>query len=107
MKNFFQKKGFGVVVFALLLTAAVSILTSVFPMDPVRDLLGIITSPVRALTTGVAGWGAEVWNYAAEHERLRHLGVRFVQEPTTMGPVVTAVLDDTCGNLIQIASAAP
>jgi len=71
VKNFFQKKGFGVVVFALLLTAAVSILTSVFPMDPVRDLLGIITSPVRALTTGVAGWGAEVWNYAAEHERLQ------------------------------------
>ena len=31
------------------------------------------------------------------------MGVRFVQEPTAMGPVTTAVLDDTCGNLIQIA----
>jgi catechol 2,3-dioxygenase-like lactoylglutathione lyase family enzyme len=39
-----------------------------------------------------------------EYERLREAGVRFVQEPTDMGPVVTAVLDDTCGNLIQIAS---
>ena len=38
-----------------------------------------------------------------EYERLRGLGVRFTQEPTTMGPVTTAVLDDTCGNLIQIA----
>jgi catechol 2,3-dioxygenase-like lactoylglutathione lyase family enzyme len=38
-----------------------------------------------------------------EHERLRGLGVRFTQEPTTMGPVITAVLDDSCGNLIQIA----
>ena len=38
-----------------------------------------------------------------EFERLRDLGVRFTQEPTTMGPVTTAVLDDTCGNLIQIA----
>ena len=38
----------------------------------------------------------------AEHERLRGLGVRFTQEPTDMGPVTTAVLDDTCGNLIQI-----
>ena len=39
----------------------------------------------------------------AEHERLRGLGVRFTQEPAEMGPVITAVLDDTCGNLIQIA----
>ncbi|MFE7630136.1 VOC family protein [Kocuria sp. NPDC057446] len=39
----------------------------------------------------------------AEYERLTGLGVRFVQEPTPMGPVTTAVLDDTCGNLIQIA----
>jgi catechol 2,3-dioxygenase-like lactoylglutathione lyase family enzyme len=38
-----------------------------------------------------------------EFERLRALGVEFRQEPTTMGPVTTAVLDDTCGNLIQIA----
>jgi hypothetical protein len=25
------------------------------------------------------------------------------QQPATMGPVTTAVLDDTCGDLIQIA----
>ena len=39
----------------------------------------------------------------AEYERLRGLGVHFTQEPVDMGPVTTAVLDDTCGNLIQIA----
>jgi catechol 2,3-dioxygenase-like lactoylglutathione lyase family enzyme len=39
-----------------------------------------------------------------QYERLRDLGVRFTQEPTAMGPVTTAVLDDTCGNLIQLAS---
>ncbi|HET9519501.1 MAG TPA: VOC family protein [Candidatus Limnocylindrales bacterium] len=39
----------------------------------------------------------------AEYRRLRDLGVRFTQEPTEMGPVTTAVFDDTCGNLIQIA----
>ena len=38
----------------------------------------------------------------AEYERLRGLGVHFTQEPADMGPVTTAVLDDTCGNLIQI-----
>ena len=40
----------------------------------------------------------------AEFDRLKGLGVVFTQEPTAMGPVTTAVLDDTCGNLIQIAS---
>jgi catechol 2,3-dioxygenase-like lactoylglutathione lyase family enzyme len=39
-----------------------------------------------------------------EFERLSALGVRFTQEPAQMGPVTTAVLDDTCGNLIQIAA---
>ncbi|GJF23034.1 MULTISPECIES: VOC family protein [Streptomyces] len=42
----------------------------------------------------------------AEYERLRGLGVRFTQEPLEMGPVTTAVLDDTCGNLIQIVTQA-
>ena len=40
----------------------------------------------------------------AEYERLRSAGVRFTQAPTEMGAVTTAVLDDTCGNLIQIAT---
>jgi catechol 2,3-dioxygenase-like lactoylglutathione lyase family enzyme len=40
----------------------------------------------------------------AEHERLRALGVRFTQAPLAAGPVTTAVFDDTCGNLIQIAT---
>jgi hypothetical protein len=44
-----------------------------------------------------------VENVQGEYERLRGLGVQFTQQPTTMGPVTTAVLDDTCGNLIQIA----
>lgn len=38
----------------------------------------------------------------AEHERLQGLGVRLTQAPVDMGTVTTAVLDDTCGNLIQI-----
>ena len=41
----------------------------------------------------------------AEFQRLRGLGVQFTQEPLDMGGVTTAVFDDTCGNLIQIAKA--
>jgi catechol 2,3-dioxygenase-like lactoylglutathione lyase family enzyme len=40
----------------------------------------------------------------AEFDRLKGLGVTFTQEPAQMGPVTTAVFDDTCGNLIQIAA---
>jgi len=32
--------------------------------------------------------------------------VEFTQPPTAMGPMTTAVFDDTCGNLIQIAQQA-
>ena len=45
-----------------------------------------------------------VEDVAAEHERLVGCGVRFTQPPTDFGPVTTAVFDDTCGNLIQIAA---
>ena len=40
-----------------------------------------------------------------EHARLERQGVRFKTKPTKMGPVTVAVLDDTCGNLIQIVQA--
>jgi catechol 2,3-dioxygenase-like lactoylglutathione lyase family enzyme len=40
----------------------------------------------------------------AEFDRLKGLGVTFTQEPAAMGPVTTAVFDDTCGNLIQITA---
>ena len=52
---------------------------------------------------GIPWTSFAVDNVEAEFNRLRDLGVRFIQEPVPMGPVTTAVLDDTCGNLIQIA----
>ena len=39
----------------------------------------------------------------AEYDRLIALGETFTQPPTAMGPVIVAVLDDTCGNLLQLA----
>jgi catechol 2,3-dioxygenase-like lactoylglutathione lyase family enzyme len=52
---------------------------------------------------GIPFTSFQVQDVHAEVERLRGLGVTFTQEPVRMGPVTTAVLDDTCGNLIQIA----
>ncbi|MGV9825451.1 VOC family protein [Gordonia sp. NPDC003429] len=55
---------------------------------------------------GIPAASFAVDDVAAAHGRLVADGVRFTQEPTPMGPVVTAVLDDTCGNLIQLTSPA-
>jgi catechol 2,3-dioxygenase-like lactoylglutathione lyase family enzyme len=58
----------------------------------------------RALATdGIPCTSFGVEDVQAEYKRLQAAGVRFTQPPVNMGPVTTAVLDDTCGNLIQIA----
>ncbi|MBE1534548.1 VOC family protein [Actinomadura algeriensis] len=51
---------------------------------------------------GIPATAFSVDDVRAESERLRGLGVRFTQEPVDMGPVTTAVFEDTCGNLLQI-----
>jgi catechol 2,3-dioxygenase-like lactoylglutathione lyase family enzyme len=54
---------------------------------------------------GIPATSFAVKDVQAEFQRLRDLGVQFTQEPADMGAVTTAVFDDTCGNLIQIAKA--
>lgn len=58
------------------------------------------------LEDGVPYTSFAVDDVTAVHRELEANGVRFVQAPTAMGPVITAVLDDTCGNLIQLTSPA-
>jgi catechol 2,3-dioxygenase-like lactoylglutathione lyase family enzyme len=86
-------------------------LTVVSPQDP--DGVELVLEPdehpaVRPFKEALVGDGIPFTSFAvddvrAEFERMRTLGVRFTQEPAEMGPVTTAVFDDTCGNLIQIA----
>jgi catechol 2,3-dioxygenase-like lactoylglutathione lyase family enzyme len=56
------------------------------------------------VTDGIPFTSFSVDDVQAEYGRLTAAGVRFTQPPTQMGPVTTAVFDDTCGNLIQLAS---
>jgi catechol 2,3-dioxygenase-like lactoylglutathione lyase family enzyme len=51
---------------------------------------------------GIPYTGFQVNDIQAEYERLRGLGVEFTMEPTHMGTTTIAILDDTCGNLIQL-----
>ena len=56
---------------------------------------------------GIPSTSFAVDDVEAEHERLVASGVQFVQPPTDLGTVVTAIFDDTCGNLIQIMAEKP
>jgi catechol 2,3-dioxygenase-like lactoylglutathione lyase family enzyme len=51
---------------------------------------------------GIPATSFQVDDLDAEFARLRALGVVFTLEPMDAGPVRMAVLDDTCGNLIQL-----
>ena len=87
-------------------------LTVVAPDDP--DGVQLLLEPdqhpaARAVKAALVADGIPFTSFAVddvqqEYERLRALGVTFTQPPTVMGPVTTAVLDDTCGNLIQLAA---
>jgi Lactoylglutathione lyase and related lyases len=77
--------------------------------DGVELLLEPADHPaVKPYREALVGDGIPLASFAvsdinSEFTRLKGLGVRFVQDCVEMGPVTTAVFDDTCGNLIQIA----
>lgn len=56
---------------------------------------------------GIPFTAFQVNDVQAEYGRLKELGVQFTMEPTNMGMTTAAVLDDTCGNLIQIYQVMP
>ena len=86
-------------------------LTVVSPEDP--DGVELVLEPdehpaAKPFKAALVGDGIPFTSFAVddvgkEFKRLSRLGVRFTQGPVQMGPVITAVFDDTCGNLIQIA----
>jgi len=87
-------------------------LTLVSPSDP--DGVELLLEPsghpavppfkAALVNDGIPFTSFGVDDVRAEYERLRAAGVTFTQPPVDMGPVTTAVFDDTCGNLIQIAA---
>ena len=86
-------------------------LTVVSPEDP--DGVELVLEPdehpaakpfKRALVEdGIPFTSFGVKDVNAEYQRLVAAGVCFTQPPVEMGPVISAVFDDTCGNLIQMA----
>ncbi len=89
-------------------------LTVVSPAEPdgVELLLEPDDNPVaKAYMAGLSEQGIPAASFMVDdvdavHATLVDQGVTFVQPPTAGGPVRMAVLDDTCGNLIQLVSPA-
>ncbi|WP_322409348.1 VOC family protein [Microbacterium invictum] len=80
--------------------------------DGVELLLEPDENPAaREYTRALAEQGIPAASFAvddvdAAYGELVSAGVTFVQAPAAGGPVRTAVLDDTCGNLVQLVSPA-
>lgn len=51
---------------------------------------------------GIPFTAFQVDDIQKEYDRLKKLGTEFTMEPTNMGTTTVAILNDTCGNLIQL-----
>ena len=84
--------------------------TSAEDMDGVELVLEPNENPAaKAYQEALFKQGIRATNFIVadiqkEYERLKKLGVKFTMQPTKLPgtPSTIAVLDDTCGNLIQI-----
>jgi predicted enzyme related to lactoylglutathione lyase len=85
-------------------------LTVVSPVDP--DGVELVLEPndnpaARSFQEAIFQGGMpaavfQVDDIHKQYERITALGGVFTSAPAPMGPVTTALLDDTCGNLVQL-----
>ena len=73
LKDFFRRNGIWVVVAALLLTAALSLGSALFPnlTSPLSNVIGIVASPFQKATTSFTGWVESLYDYAFRYQELQ------------------------------------
>ncbi|HLF88386.1 MAG TPA: VOC family protein, partial [Anaerolineales bacterium] len=71
-------------------------------LEPNADYPAMKALKESLVKDGIPFTAFQVDDIQKEYDRLKKLGVEFTMEPTNMGQATAAVLDDTCGNLIQI-----
>ncbi|MEP7126637.1 MAG: VOC family protein [Byssovorax sp.] len=54
------------------------------------------------LEAGIPATAFMTRDIQAEYGRLKELGVTFLGEPKSMGPITAVTFEDTCGNLINL-----
>src|SRR5690606_15424238 len=71
-------------------------------LEPNADYPAMKALKEALVRDGIPFTAFEVSDIHAEYERLKGLGVVFTVEPTNTGDSISAIFDDTCGNLIMI-----
>ena len=71
-------------------------------LEPNADYPAMKALRESLVRDGIPFTAFQVNDIQQEYERMKKLGVEFTMEPTNMGMTTAAVLNDTCGNLIQI-----
>ena len=71
-------------------------------LEPNADYPAMQALKEALVKDGIPYTAFQVDDVHGEYARLRALGVEFTMEPTNMGMATIAILQDTCGNLIQI-----
>ena len=82
MKDFFKHNGILILIIALLL-AAITFVVSLFfggTANPVSNLLGVITTPVRDGINAIATWAEDLYTSAFETDMIREENERLKQE---------------------------
>ncbi|MCD8190128.1 MAG: rod shape-determining protein MreC [Clostridiales bacterium] len=72
MKKFFHDNGLWVLIAALLLTAAVTMTSALFPnvTSPLSNVIGVVSSPLQRVASAFTGWVEGVYDYAFRYEQL-------------------------------------
>lgn len=72
MKNFFHDNGLWALIAALLLTAAVTMTSALFPnvTSPLANVIGVVSSPFQRVASSFTGWVEGVYDYAFRYEQL-------------------------------------
>lgn len=71
-------------------------------LEPNSDYPAMKALKQALVEDGIPFTAFEVKDIYEEYDRLKSMNVEFTMEPTDMGTTIAAILDDTCGNLIQI-----
>lgn len=70
MKQFFRNNGFLILIAAVLLAAVLAVGSMILGGNPVADVLGVLTTPFRSLSSTVAGWVEDQYDRVFRYDAL-------------------------------------
>lgn len=82
MKDFFRNNGLLILIIAVLLAAILGVASHVLQgvPNPLANVLGVVTTPVRNGISSLAGWAEGVYNYSFRYEELEAENARLRKE---------------------------